>query len=155
MIYMFNRRGFTLIELLMVLGLTGLVAASVFMVYSSGTKAWSRAENQMEVQQNLRIAMDTLSTEVRQADRFKILPGNREIKLTYRNGSSKSYRFHPASGEIRISESGATVAMYIGDLRFNQQNSLLVIDITTQAMEGIKEQKYTFSINARGKMCDG
>jgi prepilin-type N-terminal cleavage/methylation domain-containing protein len=145
-------KGFSLVELLMVLGLTGIVAAAVFMAYYSGAKAWHRAENQVEVQQNLRIAMDTLSTEVRRADYFGIAPGQREIMLVYADGTTKAYKFHPASGEIRISQSGATVAMHIENLRFTCDNNLLTIEITTKGMEGIEQKKYSFSINIRGKI---
>jgi prepilin-type N-terminal cleavage/methylation domain-containing protein len=150
-----NKQGFSIIELLMALGLTGIVIAAVFMVYYSGTKAWNRAENQVEVQQNLRIAMDVLSTEIRKADYFEILKNQREIVLVYGNGNTKSYKFHPASGEIRISQSNAAVAMHIEDLKFSYRNGLIKIHITTKAMEGIGQKEYTFSINARGKIHDG
>jgi Tfp pilus assembly protein PilW len=150
-----NRKGFAIVELLLVLGLSGLVTAIAFMLYFSGTKAWNRAENQMEVQQNLRIAINTLSTEVRKADFFEIIQDNRKITLTYPNGSSKSYSFHPASGEIRISESGATVAMHIKDCKFFYENGLITLEITTKEIEGIEERVYSFGINARGKKSNG
>jgi Tfp pilus assembly protein PilW len=150
-----SSKGFSIVELLIAIGLSSLVVTAVFMVYFSGTKAWNRAENQMEVQQNLRIAMNTLSTEVRKADFFEIKQDNREITLTYPDGSSKSYSFHPASGEIRLSESSATVAMHIKDCRFFYENGLINIEITTKEIEGIEERVYTFGINARGKENDG
>ena len=146
--------GFSIAELLIALGLTSLVATASFMVYFAGAKTWQRAENMAEVQQNLRIAMNTLCTEIRKADYFKIKPGNREITLTYPNGSTKGYKYHPTSGEIRISESGASVAMHIDDLKFCYQDGLIIIEITTKTMEGIQGEKYTFSIYARGKVED-
>ena len=66
--------GFSIAELMIALGLTSLVAAASFMVYFAGVKAWKRAENLVEIQQNLRIALNTLSTEIRKADYFKIQP---------------------------------------------------------------------------------
>lgn len=146
--------GFSIIELMIALGLTSIVALVSFMVCFAGAKAWKRAENLVEVQQNLRIAMNTLNTEIRKADYFKIQPGNREITLNYPNGSTKGYKYHPASGEIRISESGAAVAMHIDDLKFSYRDSLIIIEVTTKTMEGIKGEKYTFSIYARGKVED-
>ncbi|MGI6703393.1 MAG: PilW family protein [Clostridia bacterium] len=150
-----NSKGFSIAELLIALGLSSLVITIVFMVYFSGAKAWSRAENQVEVQQNLRVAMNTLSAEVRKADHFAIETGKRGIVLTYQDGSSKTYRFHPASGEIRMYPSGTTVAMHIMDCRFSYSNHLITIEITTKAIEGIGERDYTLSINARGKESDG
>ena len=149
-----DQGGFSIAELLIALGLTSLVAAVSFMVCFAGAKAWKRAENLVEVQQNLRMAMNTLSTEIRKADCFKIQPGNREITLTYSNGSTKGYKYHPASDEIRISESGAAVAMHIDDLKFSYKDSLIIIEITTKTMEGIQGGKYTFSVYARGKAED-
>lgn len=146
--------GFSIIELMIALGLTSLVALVSFMVCFAGAKAWKRAENLVEVQQNLRIAMNTLNTEIRKADYFKIQHGNREITISYPNGSTKGYKYHPASGEIRISESGATVAMHIDDLKFSYRDGLIIIEITTKAMEGVRGEKYTFSIYARGKAED-
>ena len=153
--HMDNKRGFSMLEILMAIGLFGMVAAVVFSVYVSGAKAWHRTENQAEVQQNLRIAIGTLTKELRKADSFKIRPGNREVILTYEDGSTKGYRFHPAAGEIRISESGAAVAMHIEDLKFVYKDNLVIIEITTRAMDGIKEETYTISINTRGKRNDG
>lgn len=149
-----GKGGFSIAELLIALGLTSLVAAASFMVYFAGAKAWKRAENLVEVQQNLRIAMNTLNTEIRKADYFKIQHGNREITISYPNGSTKGYKYHPVSGEIRISESGATVAMHIDDLKFSYRDGLIIIEITTKAMEGVRGEKYTFSIYARGKAED-
>lgn len=150
-----NNKGFSIAELLIALGLASLVVTAAFMVYFSGTKAWSRAENQMEAQQNLRIAINILSTEVRKADFFKIEPGNRGIMLIYKDEPSKTYRFHQGSGEIRMYGSGTTVAMYIEDCSFSYANGLITIEITTKEMDGIEEKTYIFGINARGKESDG
>ncbi len=153
--YLINRKGFSLVELLMVLGLTGIVIAAVYMVYCSGVKAWIRAGEQMEVQQNLRIAMDTLSSAIRRADVIRIAPGKREIVLESHDGTTKAYKFDPASGEIRISQSGATVSMHIQDCRFSCADNLITVEITTKSMRGIDQARYIFRINARGKINDG
>ena len=150
-----NRKGLSIVELLITLGLSSIVVTAVFFVYHSGTKAWTRAENQVEVQQNLRVAMNMLSTEIRKADRFRIEPDGQGIVLTFKDGSSKAYRFHAASGEIRMYESGTTVAMHVEGCRFSYSKGLVTIEITMRAMDGIAKRAYTFSVNARGKSNDG
>ena len=62
-----DRRGFTLIELVIVVGLLGLVMAAVYSLYGTHLKAaYSQAEV-VDVQQNLRVAMDTISRDIRMA----------------------------------------------------------------------------------------
>ena len=62
-----DRRGFTLIELVIVVGLLGLVMAAVYSLYGTHQKAaYSQAEV-VDVQQNLRVAMDTISRDIRMA----------------------------------------------------------------------------------------
>lgn len=139
----------------MALALASVVISAVFMTCIFGIKVWNRAENQIEVQQNLRIAMNTLSTEVRKAISFEIEPKGQGIILTYEGEPKKTYRFDEPSGEIRMYAKGTTVAMHIKDCRFSCVGDLITIEIITEAMEGLRERIYAFSLNTRGKNRDG
>lgn len=60
-------RGFTLIELLLVVAMLGLVMGAVFSLYrTQRNSAYSQVEV-ADVQQNLRIALDTISRDIRNA----------------------------------------------------------------------------------------
>ncbi|MDI6705416.1 MAG: prepilin-type N-terminal cleavage/methylation domain-containing protein [Bacillota bacterium] len=152
-----GKGGFSLVELLVSLGLIGLVIAAAGLLYFSGVKGWERSENQVEVQQNLRIALNTLSTEVRKADVIEIDKIQKKITLTFYDDDGavsavRSYRFNEDRKEIWLDESSSTVAMYIQDCSFDyDDDSLLTISVTTQPLKGMESRNYTFSINTRGK----
>ncbi len=62
-----DARGMSLIELLIVLAMMGVVATAIFSLFLSTQRTASTSEEVMEVQQNLRIAMDLLTRDLRMA----------------------------------------------------------------------------------------
>ncbi len=62
-----KNKGFTLIELLVALGISGIVAAGLFMVYDSQQKAYMGQDQIVEMQQNLRAAHYIMIKEIRMA----------------------------------------------------------------------------------------
>lgn len=151
MLFLKNTKGFSLVELLVTIGLVSLVITAASLAYFSGVKAWVRSGNQVEVQQNLRIAINTLSNEIKMADTININTAEKRISLLFNDGSTRSYYYDSASKEIRLAESGSTVAMYISGCDFEYYNNLISISLTTEARQGVKSGTYVFRINARGK----
>lgn len=67
---MFNLRknnGFTLVEILVVMVIMGLVVTAVYSLYISTQRTASTSEEVVDVQQNLRVALDTLVSDIRMA----------------------------------------------------------------------------------------
>ena len=62
-----DSKGFSLVELMVVTALMGLVVMAVYSVYSSTRRHAYTSEEVVEVQQNLRIALDRMAREVRLA----------------------------------------------------------------------------------------
>jgi len=62
-----NRKGITLIELLVALVICGLVVAGIYRVFVAQTKAYTIQDQVVEVQQNVRSAMEILLRDVRMA----------------------------------------------------------------------------------------
>ncbi len=62
-----NKRGFTFVELLIVMAMLGLVIAAIYSLYRTHQKAAYTEDEVVEVQQNLRIAMDSITRDVRMA----------------------------------------------------------------------------------------
>jgi prepilin-type N-terminal cleavage/methylation domain-containing protein len=149
-----NNKGFTMVELLISLGLFGLIISAAGFLYFTGVEGFNRSENQVKVQQNLRVAMNTLSSEIRKADKINIQPNKQKIELTFSDGSLKSYEFVSSHKEIRLAESNSTLAMYIENCRFQYEgeNNLIKITLSNQEFSGVQSREYTFSINARGKV---
>ena len=62
-----NERGFSLIELLVVTVIMGLVVASIYTLYTGTQKTAITSEEVVEVQQNLRFALDQIASDIRLA----------------------------------------------------------------------------------------
>ena len=62
-----NQRGFSLIELLVVTVIMGRVVASIYTLYLGTQKTAITSEEVVEVQQNLRFALDQLASDIRLA----------------------------------------------------------------------------------------
>lgn len=63
-----GERGFTLVEMLTALVITSAMFTAIYGVYASGLVAWFRSEDQLQVEENLRIGIDRLMRELRQAE---------------------------------------------------------------------------------------
>lgn len=66
-IWLRNQRGVTLIEMMIVLAVMGFVMAAVYSFYISQTRASVAQEDIVEVQQNLRAAMDMITHDIQKA----------------------------------------------------------------------------------------
>lgn len=62
-----NQKGFSLIELLVVTVIMGLVVASIYTLYTGTQKTAITSEEVVEVQQNLRFALDQIASDIRLA----------------------------------------------------------------------------------------
>ena len=62
-----DERGFTLVELLIVTFMLGMVMTALYSVYTSHQRTAYTSDETVEVQQNLRIAMDSISRDIRTA----------------------------------------------------------------------------------------
>jgi len=62
-----NDKGFSLVEILVVMVVMGLVIGSVYSLFLSSKKTANTSEEVVDVQQNLRIALDTLAADIRMA----------------------------------------------------------------------------------------
>lgn len=62
-----STKGFTLVELLIVMVVMGLVITSVYSLFLNSKKTANTSEEVVDVQQNVRIAMETLVADIRMA----------------------------------------------------------------------------------------
>ncbi len=62
--FVHNKNGFTLIELLIVVAIFGIIMGAVYSVYTANQRAAYTTDEVVEVQQNLRIAMETVTKDL-------------------------------------------------------------------------------------------
>ena len=62
-----NEPGFTLIEIMIALAIAGILLVSIYNLYISQSRTYTVQEQVSEMQQNARIAMNMISTDIRMA----------------------------------------------------------------------------------------
>ncbi|WP_442198357.1 prepilin-type N-terminal cleavage/methylation domain-containing protein [Senegalia sp. (in: firmicutes)] len=73
-----NKKGFTLIELLLALGLLGIVSTVIFSIFISNINNFERNQKRIEVQQNMRTAVEFISREAMESKGIEVI--NKKIK---------------------------------------------------------------------------
>lgn len=62
-----RKKGFTLVEILVAVTIFSIIITMLFTVFKVGLESWRRAESNLEIYQNARIALDMMSRELRAA----------------------------------------------------------------------------------------
>ena len=76
-----KQAGVTLIELLIVMGLFGIVMGAMYSLYSAHRRSAYTEDEVVEVQQNLRIAIDSITRDIRMAGMLVPYVPNRSLKI--------------------------------------------------------------------------
>ncbi|AJE02894.1 PilW family protein [Geobacter pickeringii] len=114
-----DTRGMTLVELLVVVVVLGIVMGSVYSVYLTHQKVAYSSEEVVEVQQNLRIAMDSITRDLQMGGMMVPSSGTQTTALTSSYGNYTS----------AISYGGSTAITY--------GNYSTAISINTASAEGV------------------
>lgn len=105
-----NKKGITLIELLVALVIGGIVIAGIYRVFISQTRAYVVQDQVVEVQQNIRSAMEILLRDLRMTG-FNgdntpltpyITPGTNNITLFYENNGAVRQTSYLVDGNSRL-----------------------------------------------------
>jgi prepilin-type N-terminal cleavage/methylation domain-containing protein len=107
-----DQRGFTLAELLVVTAVLGLILAGVMMIQQQGQQAYIMGSNRVETQQNARVALETMTRELRSAQAITALGGPTDVSFTDQNGAA--IRYSLASGLLNRTSAGLTTPLIGG-----------------------------------------
>ena len=96
---MTDQRGFSLAELLVACAIMGLILAGVFVLQWQGQQAYVAGAARVEVQQNARLALDMITTEIRLAQSVTAVgstcnnttSGTTDITVSTWDGASASW----------------------------------------------------------------
>jgi len=119
-----NDRGFTLLEVVIAMVLMGMVLLVGSQLIFSGIKSWIHGEEQIDVVQNMRAAMDYMTRDIRTAGEVKTA-NTSNIKITIPKADFSTvgviYQFDPIDKEVERKEGTAApqpVASRISNLTF-------------------------------------
>ena len=106
---MTNERGFSLTELLIVIAILGFMMGGLFTLQRQGQLAYLVGASRVEVQQNGRIAIESMLTEIRSAQALTAVPagcntatGATTIAFTDQNGVATSYALNGTTLERTV-----------------------------------------------------
>lgn len=156
-----NRSGFTLIEVLIVAAMLGIVMGAIYSLYVTHQRTAYTQEEVVDVQQNLRIAMDSISRDIRMSG-FLIPkdanprapnpppapPGNDQTMPVGNYGSSSGIvQPLPAPDDIAsdiIILNMASPSAGIG--RIDQADTGVIVTAGTEIFFTVAENAYFFSV---------
>lgn len=136
--------GFTLVEVIVSLAIFSLIASVVLTLYLQGVISWRQQEQELDVQDNLRLAMDRIVREARQAQSIQIDKiGNPPYEsppvlvldkktLYYRSGTNLYRKWLSTSGNWAT----APLASHIAGFSPSLNESVLSIILTGQTDGG-------------------
>lgn len=126
-----KKRGVTLIELLIALVMSGILIAALYRVFISQQKIYTVQDQVVDIQQNLRIAIDQMTREIRMAG----YGGN--ILETFGNVNGFNHLITPSENSITI-----ILADQVGELKQSATKGTNQIKVTNASKFNTEKKKY-------------
>lgn len=130
-----NNKGFTLLEVIITIGIIGLLMGFFTTFFSNEIKLYYSKDNDIELKQDARIAIDRIVSKIRSKNGLTFTPGPDGTGVIYKGSSilinttkndiegeiNFSFDDTKGYGEIRDS-SGNRIANYIKDFKLEKQD---------------------------------
>ncbi len=140
-------RGFTLLELILTLVLLTVVLGSAYSFYFMGLNSYHGGVNQIDLQQNARIAMDKISSELKFADYYSIKDTGEKIYFFFPDENTlHTFRLRGKDLEYCIGSGVTKVAYNVDSLEFFYGKNGTVAFIIT-----VKDQSREYSLSSSVK----
>ena len=143
-----NEKGLTLIELVITLLIVSLLLVSIYGIMEGTLRVWIHGSERMDIQQNARVAMNTLETEIRRADRVNFNSTSTSLNLTI-NG--QLVRYHLSDTQLLRAAGGEgnnPVAYNLNQLIFTYYPNLTSCSLVKIYME-FESQGIKYSITSK------
>lgn len=147
---MLNSKGFTMVESMIALCIFTLVVGGVLLVYSKGQIEHIKNNHKTELQENLRIALNRISRDIRQARDYIVIYGpdgspaadGRGTRIKFKNagGDIIEYSFDGKDKELEVKRgpwgSPTPVASHIEGLEFQYDGAGKVVTVFIKGRKG-------------------
>lgn len=150
-----NERGFTLAEMLVVCAIVGLVMASLLGLVMSGQQAFWFGTTQVDGQQTVRVAMERLVKDIREAGYEPLTPESdpsacpNATNYPLYTASTTCYRFYPITSQsatgltLQYNWNGSTCVVPCTPI----QNTVLVTDPMTCPATACRGEQVTYALS--------
>jgi len=143
-----DEKGLTLIELIVTLTIISFLLGGIYVILGGTFKVWLQGSEKMDIQQNARIAINTLETEIRRADRVNVNSSSTSLNLTI-NGRLTRYYLSGTQLLRNVSGEGNNpVAYNIKQLKFTYYPTVNSCSLVEIYME-LESQGYVYKIASK------
>ncbi|NLK01400.1 MAG: prepilin-type N-terminal cleavage/methylation domain-containing protein [Clostridia bacterium] len=127
-----DERGFTLLELIIAVSLMSLLVVGLHQITVFSLSSWRRAEQEVDIQQNVALAVNHLSRELRSAREVRITDGRYDIYFRLTGGKRIRYYLNNQQLLRDVNGNGHNIVAYgIKRVHFKElvENSMIYIEI--------------------------
>ena len=148
----FNKKGITLIELLIALVIAAITLAGIYRVFISQTKTYAVQDQVVEVQQNIRSAMEIMLRDLRMTgfddDRTPLVTITQPPIAPGDDSITVRYEYNNTACEVRYSLTGGTT--------LNRQETKNGVSTTEAILENVQALNFSYGLdeNDDGAMDD-
>jgi Tfp pilus assembly protein PilW len=133
-----DNKGYTVLETLIAAAIFFLAVSAVLYVYAKEYSSYSKNNNKIEVQENMRIALKKMYRGIRQANSVKSCSDTEIILEPAQGDNIQGFRYDSAGKEAEANVGGVylPVASYITNLHFDYKAEGRVVKITINGQKG-------------------
>jgi prepilin-type N-terminal cleavage/methylation domain-containing protein len=135
-----GQRGFTLVEMIIGMTIFAFLFTVISYIQARGAASYAVTSQRVEVEESLRIALNKMSSELKEAEAGNISITNNGQQINFvRNAELGAFRYDALDQELETYVNGAWLpfASKIAGVSFSYDPDLHFIDIVVQGERGI------------------